>query len=178
MTEKDCSTCFFKSFDNEKPPCNTCQVVNTIGGGLAFSNWTTDSDDFWKDKEPVKDTYQPATEVTPAWPYPETVKPDYTEAPKERWSTERVLIPDDGWLDAAKQRMREEAPKALDRQVAGDHYKKLKIQPVEYCHANKLGYCESNIVKYITRWKDKGGKADLEKVKHYVDLLIQLEGLE
>jgi hypothetical protein len=67
--------------------------------------------------------------------------------------------------------------RALDRQVAGDHYKKLKIQPVEYCHANKLGCCESNIIKYITRWKDKGGKADLEKVKHYVDLLIQLEGL-
>lgn len=69
------------------------------------------------------------------------------------------------------------APKALDVQVAGDHYKGLKIQPIEYIHANKMNYCEANVVKYITRWRDKGGLKDLEKVKHYVDLLIELEGL-
>lgn len=66
---------------------------------------------------------------------------------------------------------------ALDVQVGGDHYKDMRIQPIQYIHANKLGFCEGNVVKYITRWRDKGGKADLEKVKHYVDLLIQLEGL-
>lgn len=65
----------------------------------------------------------------------------------------------------------------LDVQVGGGHYKDLKIQPVEYIHANKLDYCEANVVKYITRWRDKGGKKDLEKAKHYIDLLIQLEGL-
>lgn len=65
----------------------------------------------------------------------------------------------------------------LDTQVAGDHYKSMKIQPIEYIHANRLGYCEGNVVKYITRWRNKGGKADLEKVKHYVDLLIKLESL-
>ena len=62
--------------------------------------------------------------------------------------------------------------------MAGSHYKDLKIQPIEYIHANQLGYCEANVVKYISRWRAKGGKADLEKVKHYVDLLIELEGLE
>lgn len=67
---------------------------------------------------------------------------------------------------------------ALDVQVGGSHYKGLAIQPIEYIHANKLGYCEANVVKYISRWRDKGGKQDLEKVKHYVDLLIQLEELE
>lgn len=67
--------------------------------------------------------------------------------------------------------------KALEVQVAGNHYKDLAIQPIEYIFANKLGYCEANIVKYITRWRAKGGKQDLEKVKHYVDLLIQLEKL-
>lgn len=66
----------------------------------------------------------------------------------------------------------------LDVQVGGDHYKKMKIQPIEFIHANNLGYCEANIVKYISRWKDKNGLADLEKVKHYVDLLIKLEGLK
>lgn len=67
---------------------------------------------------------------------------------------------------------------ALDVQVGGDHYKKLKIQPIEYIHANQLPYCEANVVKYISRWRDKGGIKDLEKVKHYVDLLIELEQLK
>ena len=66
----------------------------------------------------------------------------------------------------------------LETQIGGDHYKNRAIQPVEYIHANGLGYCEGAIVKYITRWRDKGGREDLEKIKHYVDLLIQLEGLE
>lgn len=68
--------------------------------------------------------------------------------------------------------------KALDVQVGGDHYKKLKIQPIEYIHANQLPYCEANVVKYISRWRDKGGIKDLEKVKHYVDLIIELENLK
>ena len=66
----------------------------------------------------------------------------------------------------------------LDVQVGGGHYKDLKIQPIEYIHANSLGYCEANVVKYISRWKSKGGLQDLKKVKHYVDLLIKLEGLK
>lgn len=65
---------------------------------------------------------------------------------------------------------------ALNEQVAGGHYKQLKIQPVEYIHANKIGYMEGNVIKYVTRWRDKGGIADLEKAKHYIELLIELEG--
>lgn len=64
---------------------------------------------------------------------------------------------------------------ALDHQVAGDHYKTLPIQPVEFIHANKIGYFEGNVIKYVTRWKSKNGIADLEKAKHYIDLLIELE---
>lgn len=63
----------------------------------------------------------------------------------------------------------------LDRQVAGNHYKDLAIQPVEYIHANGLDYFEGNVVKYVTRWRTKGGLADLQKARHYVDLLIALE---
>lgn len=65
--------------------------------------------------------------------------------------------------------------KAMDIQVGGDHYKKMKIQPIEYIHANGLDYFEGNIVKYVTRHKYKNGKQDLEKAKHYIDLLIELE---
>lgn len=64
---------------------------------------------------------------------------------------------------------------ALDVQVDGDHYKKLVIQPVEYCHKNGLGFCESSVIKYVSRWRSKNGIRDLEKAKHFIDLLIQME---
>lgn len=67
---------------------------------------------------------------------------------------------------------------ALDEQPGGNHYKHKAIQPVQYIHANQLDFCEGNVVKYITRWRDKGGLEDLKKVIHYVQLLIELEGLE
>jgi hypothetical protein len=59
--------------------------------------------------------------------------------------------------------------------VGGDHYKKLKIQPVEYIYANNIGYMEGNVIKYVTRWRDKNGVADLLKARHYIDLLLELE---
>tara|TARA_B100002019_G_scaffold268787_1_gene261045 strand:+ start:830 stop:1045 length:216 start_codon:yes stop_codon:yes gene_type:complete len=61
-----------------------------------------------------------------------------------------------------------------DKQVAGDHYKKLKIQTWDYIWANNLGYMEGNIIKYVTRWKDKGNEKDLLKAKHYLDKLLEL----
>jgi hypothetical protein len=64
---------------------------------------------------------------------------------------------------------------ALNKQVAGDHYRDLPIQPVQYIYANALGYFEGNVVKYISRWRKKNGLADLEKAKHYIELLIELE---
>ena len=64
---------------------------------------------------------------------------------------------------------------ALDQQVSGSHYKDKGIQPIVYIHANNLGFCEGNVVKYVTRWRDKGGEADLRKAIHYLELLIQLE---
>lgn len=62
---------------------------------------------------------------------------------------------------------------ALNIQIGGNHYKQLKIQPVEYIFANGIGYFEGNVIKYVTRWKDKNGVADLEKAKHYIELLIE-----
>lgn len=64
---------------------------------------------------------------------------------------------------------------ALNTQVGGSHYKDLKIQPVEYIHANGIGFMEGNVVKYVTRWRDKNGIKDLEKAKHYIELLIEIE---
>ncbi len=67
---------------------------------------------------------------------------------------------------------------ALNVQVAGDHYKKMKIQPVEFIHTNGIPFIEGCIIKYAARWRDKGGIKDLEKIKHFVDLLIELETRE
>lgn len=63
--------------------------------------------------------------------------------------------------------------KALDKQIGGGHYKTLAIQPIEFIIKNKLGFCEGNVIKYICRYRLKGGTEDLEKAKHYIDLLLE-----
>lgn len=64
---------------------------------------------------------------------------------------------------------------ALDKQVSGNHYKDCGIQPIEYIHANGLDYFQGNVVKYVTRHKDKNGKADIEKAIHYLELILELQ---
>jgi hypothetical protein len=64
---------------------------------------------------------------------------------------------------------------ALDVQIGGGHYKSYAIQPVEFIHKNKIPYIEGCAIKYLCRWREKGGIEDLRKVKHYVDLLIEME---
>jgi hypothetical protein len=65
--------------------------------------------------------------------------------------------------------------KPLDKQVGGEHYRSCKIQPVEYIYANNLDYFEGNVIKYITRHRMKGdGAADIKKVIHYAELILQL----
>ena len=46
------------------------------------------------------------------------------------------------------------------------------VQPIEYIMANDLGFCEGSIVKYVTRWESKGGVADLKKIFHFCEFLI------
>lgn len=64
---------------------------------------------------------------------------------------------------------------ALDVQEGGGHYKSKGIQPVEYAYRNNLGFIESNVVKYVSRWKEKNGIQDLKKARHYLDILIEFE---
>ena len=64
---------------------------------------------------------------------------------------------------------------SFDKQYGGKHYKHLAIQPIEYVLKNKLGYCEGSAIKYITRWKDKGGIEDLRKAIHFIEMLIESE---
>jgi len=64
---------------------------------------------------------------------------------------------------------------ANETQIGGNHYKAKSIQPWDFIAANQIGYFEGNIVKYVSRWRDKGGINDLKKAKHYLDKLIELE---
>tara|TARA_R100000697_G_scaffold52845_1_gene66078 strand:- start:289 stop:495 length:207 start_codon:yes stop_codon:yes gene_type:complete len=62
---------------------------------------------------------------------------------------------------------------AYDNQVGGDHYKKYVIQPSEFINKNKLLFPEGCVIKYVTRHQDKRGKEDLEKAKHFIDMIIE-----
>jgi hypothetical protein len=68
--------------------------------------------------------------------------------------------------------MEELSMKSFKKQVGGSHYKKYKIQPVEFIIKNNIGFVEGNIIKYVLRFKEKGGVQDLLKAKHYIELLI------
>ena len=64
---------------------------------------------------------------------------------------------------------------AFDIQVGGNHYKSFNIQPTEFIHVNNLGFLQGCIIKRICRYKQKGKREDLEKAKHEIDILIELE---
>ena len=63
-----------------------------------------------------------------------------------------------------------------DRQVGGNHYKALDPEPWDVIARWGLGFFEGNVVKYLVRWRAKGGIEDLHKARHYLDKLIELKG--
>lgn len=67
---------------------------------------------------------------------------------------------------------------ATDRQIGGDHYKSLKIQPIEYIDANNMPYLEGNVVKYVTRHASKNDVQDIDKAIHYLELIKQMRYAE
>ncbi len=63
-----------------------------------------------------------------------------------------------------------------ERVVHPNHYNR-GIEMWDYAHSQNLDFFEGNIVKYVTRWKDKNGVEDLKKAKQYLDKLIELQTL-
>lgn len=63
----------------------------------------------------------------------------------------------------------------LNTQYGGEHYKGKAIQPIEYAHANNLSFFQGNVVKYVTRYKDKKGAEDIEKAVHYLQMILEFE---
>jgi hypothetical protein len=64
---------------------------------------------------------------------------------------------------------------ALKNQEGGSHYRGYAIQPVEYIVANGVGFLAGNVIKYVTRYKDKGGAEDIRKAIHYLNLILEFE---
>lgn len=81
------------------------------------------------------------------------------------------------WLkkEAMQELKQQSAKSALDKQVGSNHYKLAGIQPIEYIHANNLSFCEGNVVKYITRHRNKNKEEDVHKALHYCQLILKLE---
>ena len=65
-------------------------------------------------------------------------------------------------------------PMEQNKQVGGNHYDRMKIQPITFIVDNDIPFIEGNIIKYVCRWRDKGGVEDLKKAKHYLDILISV----
>lgn len=136
-----------------------------------------------------KNKFSPGDKVILAYPECEAHKAieDFIGYVEEAYETECTIYKDDPnegfWvknseielISKAAVAVVTESKSALDKQVSGNHYKDCGIQPIEYIHANNLSYFQGNVVKYVTRYKDKAGKADLEKAIHYLELMIELE---
>ena len=86
---------------------------------------------------------------------------------------EEVPAPNEKLLDVINTDLKQDS--VLDIQHGGSHYKDKKIQPIEYITANNLDFCQGNIVKYVTRHKDKNGAEDIRKVIHYAQFILKFE---
>jgi hypothetical protein len=153
-----CSTCFYAETLSDEEPCGSC--------GPLYGKWV--AMDFLKeipDNTPEEDeAFSALTDVVALWVAKEAPAPaDPFVYP---FASARIQLVE----------MEQHKSSALDKQVSGGHYKDLKIQPVEFIHANNIPFAEGCAIKYLCRWRDKGGIKDLEKAKHFIELLIELEG--
>lgn len=80
------------------------------------------------------------------------------------------------WATRFTLELAEKAPaSSLDVQIGGGHYKDMVIQPIEYNIKNNIPFAEGNVIKYVSRWRNKNGVEDLKKARHILDILIETE---
>lgn len=68
-----------------------------------------------------------------------------------------------------------DSPSAFAKQEGGAHYKEMPIQPIQYIMENGIPFAEGCAIKYLSRWRSKGGVEDLRKARHFIDMLIEHE---
>jgi len=83
----------------------------------------------------------------------------------------RKEYPDETWPQCLE--CKDSYIKASEKQIGGDHYKSMAIEPSEFIERNNIRWCAGNAIKYICRHHIKGGKEDVEKAIHYLELLLQ-----
>jgi hypothetical protein len=160
MTQKAGKSLEWGSFS--LPPINLRTMPNmTIIGHTHYINGEDPlNPDTWKLGEEAKKMISPLG-IQEKFP----VKPEVFKGLEEAYNEHM-----------AKKALKQAKETALSSQVGGTHYSQMPIQPVEFITKNNLSFLEGNVIKYVCRWKNKNGIADLEKAKHYIDLLIELEG--
>lgn len=141
-----------------EPDLSAREIADQTGAGVAYVHTV-----LWKLKKTAAEDAAALAAIAEAQKFYGAQRAEEIEARAKGPALIKKIV-----LDVA-------APSPLETQVDGDHYKKLAIQPVEYIHANGIPFIEGSIIKYATRWRDKGGVKDLEKIKHFVDLLIEME---
>lgn len=68
-----------------------------------------------------------------------------------------------------------ETSSAFNKQEAGDHYRDMKSQPFHFLRDNGVPHAEGECIYKLLRWRKKGGIADLRKVIHTIELIIEAE---
>jgi len=66
----------------------------------------------------------------------------------------------------------------MSKQIGGNHYQKYEIEPIEFITRNNIPFIEGNVIKYLVRWRDKGGIQDIDKCIHYLEMLKDLKNAE
>lgn len=61
---------------------------------------------------------------------------------------------------------------ALNHQVGGQHYHRMKIQPVTYIVENDIDYLSGTAIKYLSRHRHKGGAEDIRKAIQFCEFIL------
>ena len=109
--------------------------------------------------------------------------PEEEKIPAENWIEDAPTLSDQAermyhqtsQVDTKNYAVPNSTSSAMSHQEGGNHYKDMAIQPVEFIHHNKLGFCAGNVIKYVCRYQQKNGIEDLKKARHYIDLLIEMQ---
>ena len=93
------------------------------------------------------------------------------------WNKNGLIYCEGVWAERLEEEEEKEEVniRPSETQIGGSHYSDMAIQPIEFIHKNGLSFIQGNIIKYVCRYKAKGGIEDLQKAKHFIDLLIEFE---
>lgn len=58
-------------------------------------------------------------------------------------------------------------------QVGGTHYERFNIQPINLFVKYNLNWFQGEAIKYVSRFPNKGGKEDLQKALHILNLALE-----